>query len=120
MAQVVRNLWMVVKPTKSRDPIGLGHHAGGALDVLAAQLDALPVADVLDPTVEGKGLPVDGQQVVAPIAPREAHLQVVEVLLAVAGQRLPLPGNQQGEVHFEVILQFVCKTQFGVGGTGID
>jgi len=119
MAQVVRNLGMVVEPAQCRDPIGFGHHTGGALDVLAAQLDALPVAHILDPTIEGEGLPIDGQQVVTPIASGEAHLQVVKTLLAGATGRLLSPCHEERQVQLEVILLF-CKTQIEVGGRGID
>lgn len=77
MAQVFGNLGMIVVAAQGRDLIRLGNDAGGALGVLAAQLDALPVADVLDPPIECEGFAVNGEQIVAPVAFREAHVQVV-------------------------------------------
>lgn len=72
---------MIVLATQRRDLIRFGHHARRALDVLAAQLDALPVAGILDAPIQGEGFPIDGQQIVAAIAARKANIQMVEALL---------------------------------------
>lgn len=72
---------MVVVAAQGRDHVAFGHHAGGALGVLAAHLHAFPVAGVLYPAIEGEWLSIDGQQVVATIAASETHIQVRVVLL---------------------------------------
>lgn len=73
---------MIVLPTQSGYLIGFGYYSSRALDVFAAQLHALPIASVLDPAVQSKGLSIDGQQVVAAIATREANVQMIEALLS--------------------------------------
>lgn len=75
-------LWVIVLPTQSGYLIGFGHYSSRALDVFATQLHALPIAGVLDPAVQSERLPIDGQQVVAAIAAREANVQMIEALLS--------------------------------------
>lgn len=73
-------LRMIMLSAQRWDLIRFGYHARRALDILAAQFDALPVAGILDLAIQCKRFPIDREQIIAPIAAGKAYVQMIEAL----------------------------------------
>lgn len=71
---------MIMRSTQGWDLIRFGYYARRALDVLATELDALPVTYIIDFTIQCKGFSIDRQHIVASSATSEAHFQMIEIL----------------------------------------
>lgn len=71
---------MIMLSAQRWDLIRFGYHARRALDVLAAQLDALPVAGILDLAIQCEGFSIDREQIIAPITTGKANVEMIETL----------------------------------------
>lgn len=80
MKRFLTVLRMIMLSAQRWDLIRFGNHTRRALYILAAQLDALPVAGILDLAIQCKGFPIDREQIIAPIAAGKAYVQMIETL----------------------------------------